>query len=65
DPHEIDFVLAPDEYIEVKRGRSGPLDFGWFAQTFPKARLTAISASRFETDHIRGITLRDFLLDEA
>ncbi len=62
DRHEIDFVIAPDQFIEVKRGRSGPLDFGWFAQTFPKARLTVISAARFETDHINGVTLRDFLL---
>ncbi len=59
--HEVDFVLAPDDYIEVKRGRSGPLDFGWFPRTFPHARLTVVSSSHFETDRIQGITLSDFL----
>ena len=34
DKHEIDFALSPDDFIEVKRGRAGPLDFGWF----PKMR---------------------------
>ncbi len=62
DRHELDFVLSPNLFVEVKRGRTGPLDFGWFAQTFPGGRLTVISPSRFETDHIQGITLRDFLL---
>jgi predicted AAA+ superfamily ATPase len=59
--HEIDFVLSPTDMVEVKRGKSGPLEFGWFPKTFPKARLTVISASRFETDDIEGITLHDFL----
>lgn len=61
DRHELDIVLAPDQFIEIKRGRTGPLDFGWFAQAFPRARLTVVSATRFETDHIQGVTLRDFL----
>ena len=60
--HEIDFVLGPDRFIEVKRGRTGPLDFIWFHKCFPKGHLTVISESRFETDHIRGVTLEDFLL---
>lgn len=60
--HELDFVLGPDRFIEVKRGRTGPLDFIWFHKCFPKGHLTVISESRFETDHIRGVTLEDFLL---
>ncbi len=60
--HELDFVLSPDELIEVKRGQSGPFDFGWFPRTFPKANLTVVSSSRFDTDQIHGITLSDFLL---
>ena len=63
DKHELDFVLSPDEFIEVKRGRAGPLDFGWFTNIFPNARLKVVSASRFETDSIEGITLQDFLLE--
>ncbi len=59
--HEIDFVLSPTELLEIKRGKSGPLDFGWFPKVFPNARLTVISASRFETDTVEGITLPDFL----
>lgn len=59
--HEIDFVLSPTELLEVKRGKSGPLEFGWFPKVFPQARLTVISSSRFETDAIEGITLHDFL----
>lgn len=65
DTHELDFIQPPEHAIEVKRGRSGPLDFGWFAKTYPKTRLTVVSASRFETDQIQGITLRDFLLNDA
>lgn len=60
--HELDFVLAADRFVEVKRGRTGPLDFTWFPKLFPKGRLTVVSESRFETDHIHGITIEDFLL---
>jgi uncharacterized protein len=63
--HELDFVLGSDRFIEVKRGRAGPLDFMWFPKCFPKAYLTVISESRFETDQIRGVTLDDFLLGVA
>lgn len=63
--HEVDFVLSPESLLEVKRGPSSPLDFAWFPHTFPKARLTVISASRFETDRVVGITLEDFLLGKG
>jgi hypothetical protein len=60
--HELDFVLGPGDFMEVKRGRTGPLDFAWFPKSFPEGRLTVVSASRFETDRIVGMTLEDFLL---
>lgn len=63
--HEIDFVLGSAEFLEVKRGRTGPLDFAWFPKVFPHARLTVIGANRFETDQVVGVTLEDFLLEGA
>ncbi|MCK4304996.1 MAG: ATP-binding protein, partial [Candidatus Eisenbacteria sp.] len=59
--HEIDFVLSPTEFIEVKRGKTGPLDFAWFPSVFPEGHLTVVGASRFETDRIIGVTFEDFL----
>lgn len=60
---ELDFVLGPCQFLEVKRGRTGPLDFAWFPKSFPDGRLTVVSASRFETDRIVGVTLEEFLLN--
>ncbi len=60
--HEIDFVLGAAEFLEVKRGRTGPLDFAWFPKSFPEGRLTVVGANRFETDQVVGVTLEDFLL---
>ena len=60
--HELDFVLGPNSFLEVKRGKTSPLDFPWFPAIFPESRLTVIGASRFETDRISGITLEDFLI---
>jgi predicted AAA+ superfamily ATPase len=60
--HELDFVLGPDRFLEVKRGRTGPLDFAWFPRSFPKGHLTVVGANRFETDQITGVTLEDFLM---
>jgi predicted AAA+ superfamily ATPase len=65
DQYELDFVLDADHFIEVKRGRAGPLDFGWFARCFPKSRLTVISNARFETEQIKGVTFHDFMMDGA
>lgn len=59
--NEIDFV-AKKSWIEVKRGRSSPLDFAWFTRTFPKLRLTIINTVSFETEYLQGITLENFLL---
>lgn len=60
--HELDFVLDADQFIEVKRGKTGPLEFSWFHQVFPKGRLTVVGSSRFQTDHVTGVTLEDFLM---
>jgi len=59
--HEIDFVLNAEEFIEVKRGKTSPLDFAWFPSAFPKGHLTVVGASRFETDRVRGVLMEDFL----
>jgi len=60
--HELDFVLERGGFVEVKRGRTTPIEFSWFPKVFPNRRLTVISQSRFETRRIKGITLEDFLL---
>jgi predicted AAA+ superfamily ATPase len=62
--HELDFVLSPSRFIEVKRGKTGPLEFTWFPKTFPNGHLSVIGANRFETDKVVGLTLEDFLLEE-
>ncbi len=65
--HELDFVVSPDSFIEVKAGATNPLEFAWFPRTLPKAHLTVVSDSSYETDRIRGVTMHAFLLgdDEA
>ena len=62
--HELDFVLGPGMYIEVKRGQASPVEFAWFPRAFAKARLLVVSASRFQTESIQGITFEDFLSSE-
>ncbi len=61
--HEVDFVITKEQLLEVKRGRSSALEFSWFTKQFPQKKLTVISSDTFTTDHIRGITLEDFLLE--
>ncbi len=63
--HEIDFVDAQGNFVEVKRGRAGPLDFGWFPRAFPGANLTVVSSSRFATNSVTGLTFEDFLSQKA
>lgn len=60
--HELDFVLGPNQYLEVKRGRVSPLEFGWFVKTHPRAHLEVVSQEAFEANAIQGLTLSDFLL---
>lgn len=62
--HEVDFVVAPNRFLEVKRGRAGPIEFAWFARSFPRARLTILGTDRFEAGNLRGTTFEDFLLGE-
>ena len=61
--HEIDFVHQRNIFIEVKRGKSSPLEYGWFSNEFRNTRLIVINSQRFETQNIVGITLEDFLLN--
>jgi len=61
--HEIDFVEPPSAFIEVKRGAANPLEFSWFHASHPKAQLLVVCASKFRTDHVRGATLAEFLLE--
>ncbi|MFW5803536.1 MAG: AAA family ATPase [Verrucomicrobiota bacterium] len=61
DKHELDIVASAEDFIEIKRGTTSPLDFAWFPKVFPKRHLTVVSASRYETDQITGVTFEDFL----
>lgn len=63
--HEIDFVVADDAFIEVKRGQASALDFAWFSKAFSKARLTVVCSTPFDADRVRGVTLEAFLAGEA
>ena len=62
--HELDFVTSPGSFIEVKRGAASPLEFAWFARSFPSARLTVVNAARFETDRVHAVTMEDFLMGQ-
>ena len=63
--HEVDFVDARKQMYEVKVGRSGPLDFGWFPRAFPRRRLLVIGGGEFRSSSVKGITLEQFLLATA
>jgi predicted AAA+ superfamily ATPase len=65
DKHEIDFVRNGKSWIEVKAGRASPFEFDWFARAFPHEKLLVINSERFEGKNVRGVTLEEFLLDEA
>ncbi len=61
--NEIDLVDRQGNLVEVKLEKTGPLEFAWFSKTFPNKYLTVVSQSSFETDHIKGLTVHDFLMD--
>lgn len=63
DDHEIDFVTSNHEFFEVKAGSVTPMEFQWFARSFPKEKLTIICESRFETENLRAITFHDFMME--
>ncbi len=57
-------MLSKKYFLEVKRGRTSPLEFNWFHQQFPHQVLTVINKDTFASDQIQGITLEDFLLEK-
>lgn len=63
--NEIDFFVPPDFWLEVKRGKSSALDFGWFTRVFPKQQLTVINTAAFETERVKGISFEEFLLADG
>ncbi|HEY8508311.1 MAG TPA: hypothetical protein VIL32_08145 [Steroidobacteraceae bacterium] len=65
DAHEIDFVRTGKPWIEVKAGKTSPLEFGWFVKAFPREQLLVVNSERFQSDRVRGVTLEGFLLDET
>jgi uncharacterized protein len=62
--HEIDFVEPDGSYLEIKLGRATALDFAWFPKIFPRAHLDVVCATPFESDHVRGLTLHQFLMGQ-
>jgi predicted AAA+ superfamily ATPase len=65
DRHEVDFVRNGKPWIEVKAGKASPFEFDWFRKSFPREHLLVINSERFEGRNVRGVTLEEFLLDEA
>lgn len=63
--HEIDFVVKPKDYLEVKRGQSSPIEFAWTKHQFPKSQVRVLCNTPFETQTVSGITLEQFLSVEA
>ena len=63
--HEIDFVDAEGTFIEVKLGKTSPLDFAWFPKVFPKKKLLVVNQREFQTEQIKGITVEQFLLSDG
>ncbi|MBI3292727.1 MAG: ATP-binding protein [Elusimicrobia bacterium] len=63
--HELDYVVQPDLFIEVKKGKTSPLEFSWFPKNFPQSKLWVINTERYETSHLVGLTFEDFLLAES
>jgi predicted AAA+ superfamily ATPase len=60
--HEIDFVLDERRFLEVKSGKTTPLEFAWFSSVFPKGRLEVISQTTYQTRAATALTLEEFLL---
>lgn len=63
--NEIDFYDKAEGFIEVKRGKCSALEFAWFAKQFGKESMKIINQNSFETDRLHGITLENFLLEDA
>lgn len=63
--HEVDFIGPPGPAIEVKLGRTSPMEFAWFPRCMPRTTLSVVGHDRFSAGVIQGITLEDFLLAET
>lgn len=61
--HEIDFVIHPKCFLEVKRGKSHPFEFSWLERELPEAHLSVINTNSFETDKVIGLSLKQYLTD--
>ncbi|MEW6751947.1 MAG: AAA family ATPase [Candidatus Latescibacterota bacterium] len=59
--HELDFVLPPDRFVEVKRGKASPVEFAWWPRSFPKGQLTVVNAAPFQAERMVGMTMEEFL----
>lgn len=59
--HELDFLVEPGRYLEVKRGPTSPMEFSWFEQSLRGARLTVVSDSNWKARSISGTTFEEFL----
>lgn len=62
---EVDFVVNPSMLLEVKSGKSSPLDFCWFSDVFPKAHLVVVSESKFEARGVVGRPWGEWLLSPS
>lgn len=60
--HELDYVRGPGDFLEVKAGASGAVEFPWFPSTFPRGKLDVITTTPFRASRMRGITMEQFLL---
>jgi len=63
--HEIDFVMAPNHFIEVKRASCSALDFTWFSQHFPHNVLKVVNQHTFQTKTTEGIDFEAFLKEKV
>ncbi|MEW6755486.1 MAG: hypothetical protein AB1505_31590 [Candidatus Latescibacterota bacterium] len=59
--HELDLVLPPHRFVEVKRGKASPVEFAWWARSFPKGQLTVVNAAAFRAERMVGMTAEEFL----
>lgn len=62
--HELDFVMAHSQFLEVKAGPTSPLEFAWFNRVFPRGELKVVSQSKFKTQQITAVTMEEFLQEE-
>jgi len=62
---EIDYVVRPELWIEVKRGGASAMEFAWFVYSFPRAELWIVGRECFAADRIRGLTMAELLRDPS